>query len=97
MQSLGIATQRQVTIRGVGHVDLLIGDALVIELDGREWHNDEDRFEKDRRRDAQLSIRGYRVLRFSYKQVFERWSEVRAAIEASIGRNDHRREPAVTK
>ena len=85
------------TIRGVGHVDLLIGDALVIELDGREWHNDEDRFEKDRRRDAQLSIRGYRVLRFSYKQVFERWSEVRAAIEASIGRNDHRREPAVTK
>jgi very-short-patch-repair endonuclease len=91
LHALGIRTRRQVKILGVGFVDLLIGDALVIELDGREWHDDEARFEKDRRRDALLSIRGYRVLRFSYKQVFERWSEVRAAIEASIGRNDHRR------
>lgn len=90
LQALGIDTRRQVRIPGVGFVDLLIGDALVIELDGKEWHVDEDRFEKDRLRDALLSIRGYRVLRFSYKQVFERWSEVRAAIEASIGRNDHR-------
>lgn len=97
LQALGINTRRQVKIRGVGFVDLLIGDALVIELDGREWHNDEDRFEKDRRRDALLSIRGYRVLRFSYKQVFERWSEVRAAIEASIARDDHHRATFVTK
>lgn len=91
LQALGIDTRRQVKIPGVGFVDLLIGDALVIELDGKGWHDDEDRFENDRRRDALLSARGYRVLRFSYKQVFERWSEVRAAILAAIGRNDHRR------
>ena len=97
LQALGIRTRQQVEVNGVGFVDLLIGDALVIELDGKEWHDDEDRFEKDRRRDALLSIRGYRVLRFSYKQVFERWSEVRAAIEASIGRNDHRRASFVAK
>lgn len=88
---LGIATRTQVAITGVGHVDLLIGTALVIEVDGKRYHTDEGQFEKDRRRDARLSARGYRVLRFSYRQVFERWSEVRAAIVAAIARGDSTR------
>lgn len=85
---LGVETRTQVSIRGVGAVDLLVGTALVIELDGKKYHTDEGRFEKDRRRDARLSAQGYRVLRFSYRQVFERWSEVRAAIMAAIARGD---------
>ena len=87
---LGIDAQPQVQIRGVGRVDLLIGEALVIEVDGWEYHSDRDQFELDRRRDARLSALGYRVLRFSYRQVFERWSEVRAAILAAIARGDTR-------
>lgn len=88
---LGIETRTQVAIHGVGFVDLLIGTALVIEVDGKKYHTDEGQFEKDRRRDARLSARGYRVLRFSYRQVFERWSEVRAAILAAIARGDSTR------
>jgi len=85
---LGIATRTQVAVRGVGHVDFLVGTALVIEVDGKKYHTDEGRFEEDRRRDARLSVLGYRVLRFSYRQVFEHWSEVRAAITAAIARGD---------
>lgn len=82
---------RQVRIPTVGRVDFLIGERLVIEVDGREFHDRESTFEEDRERDAQLSILGYRVLRFSYRQVFEHWEIVEAAVLAAIGRGDHRR------
>jgi very-short-patch-repair endonuclease len=89
LRRLGLHPRQQVAIAGVGTVDFLLGDRLVIEVDGRAFHNDENRFENDRRRDARLSARGYRVLRFSYTQVFERWSEVRAAILGALARCDH--------
>jgi very-short-patch-repair endonuclease len=70
-------------------VDFLIGDRLVIEVDGREFHGDHLGFENDRSRDARLSSLGYRVLRFSYAQVVHRPEEVLTAIRAAIARNDH--------
>lgn len=89
LRRLGIRPRQQVAFAGVGHVDFLIGERLVIEVDGRAFHSGEKRFETDRRRDAQLSVHGCRVLRFSYKQVFEQWSKVRAAILAALERCDH--------
>jgi very-short-patch-repair endonuclease len=86
---LGLEPRVQIKIRGAGRVDLLIGTRLVIELDGWEFHSSFEQFEEDRRRDAVLSALGYHVLRFSYRQVMYKWSEVRAAIEASIARGDH--------
>ncbi|MGV3733960.1 MAG: DUF559 domain-containing protein [Microcella sp.] len=80
---------RQVRITTVGRVDFLIGERLVIEVDGRAFHDREAAFEEDRQRDAQLSILGYRVLRFSYRQVFEHWELVEAAVMAAVGRGDH--------
>jgi len=79
----------QAQISGVGRVDFLIGSRLVIEVDGANYHTDPERFEADKRRDAVLSRLGYRVLRFSYKQVLYRWYEVEAAILASVFRGDH--------
>jgi very-short-patch-repair endonuclease len=70
-------------------VDFLIG-RLVVEVDGREHHDDPAAFERDRARDARLSIRGYRVLHFSYVQVVYRPDEVLAAIYAALARGDHR-------
>ena len=89
LQGLGIEPRLQVRIVGVGRVDLLIGARLVIEVDGRAYHSDPEAFERDRARDARLSIRGYRVLRFSYRQVMSRWSEVKGSILAAIARGDH--------
>lgn len=70
-------------------VDLLLG-RLVIEVDGRKYHDNPAAFERDRARDARLGIRGYRVLRFSYAQVMFRPDEVLAAIAAALARGDHR-------
>lgn len=89
LQQLGIDTRPQVKIAGVGRVDLLIGSRLVVEVDGWQYHRDPEKFEADRRRDARLSARGYRVLRFSYRQVMGSWSEVKAAILGAIARGDH--------
>ncbi|WP_354567798.1 DUF559 domain-containing protein [Glaciihabitans sp. UYNi722] len=89
LQRLRIDTRLQVKIGGIGRVDLLIGSRLVVEVDGWKYHSDPEQFEADRRRDARLSARGYRVLRFSYRQVMNNWSEVKAAILGAIARGDH--------
>jgi very-short-patch-repair endonuclease len=83
------APRRQVHISGVGDVDFLFGDRLVIEVDGEEFHNNTPAFDNDRWRDAVLSALGHRVLRFSYRQVMDRWPEVEAAVLAALARGDH--------
>jgi very-short-patch-repair endonuclease len=84
----GITARRQVRIPGIGRVDFVIGRHLVLEVDGEAYHTDPLAFESDRRRDAALSIAGFRVLRFSYDQVRSRPDEVDRAILASIARGD---------
>lgn len=84
----GIPFRIQIDIDDM-RVDFLLGSRLVVEVDGREFHNSVLGFENDRARDARLSALGYRVLRFSYAQVVHRPDEVLAAIRASIARNDH--------
>lgn len=81
---------RQRRIAGIGRVDFLIGDRLIVEVDGAEYHTDREQFEADRHRDALLSARGYRVLRFSFRQVMFAWAEVEAAVLAAVVRGDHR-------
>ena len=83
-----VRLRSQVRIAGVGHVDLLIGDRLVLELDGREWHEGTD-FEEDRRRDLALVALGYLVVRVSYKQVTESWADVERDLLTIIRRGDH--------
>ncbi len=85
----GIQARPQVPIAGIGRVDFVIGHRLVVEVDGAEYHLDPVKFEADRRRDALLSARGYRVLRFSYRLVFDDWPTVEAAVLAAVARLDH--------
>jgi very-short-patch-repair endonuclease len=83
-----LTVRRQVEIDGIGRVDFLIGDRLVVEVDGAEYHADPEAFERDRLRDARLSVRGLRVLRFSYRMVLDHWPTVEAAVLAAIARGD---------
>ena len=43
--------------------------ALVIEVDGRNWHARVAAFETDRSRDNELAARGIQVLRFTYRMI----------------------------
>lgn len=72
----GISVTPQVEIDGVGRVDLLVGNLLVIELDSVAHHTSVRNYRADRARDALLVSRGYRVLRFTYEDVVDNWDFV---------------------
>jgi very-short-patch-repair endonuclease len=68
---MGIAFHVQVWMLPYHRVDFLIGGWLIIEVDGKRYHVEDEQFEADRERDALFAAWGYRVLRFSYRQVTE--------------------------
>jgi very-short-patch-repair endonuclease len=45
---------------------------VAVELDGWAWHHTRDTFEADRERDAALTATGWRVVRFTHRQVTHR-------------------------
>jgi len=61
----------EVNVRLHGYeVDLLWRDQrLVVELDGRRWHDSPAARDRDYRRDTNLLCRGYRVMRLTWRQV----------------------------
>ncbi len=44
-------------------------EGLIVEADGRETHLTRAAFEEDRARDAKLTVLGYRVVRFTHRQI----------------------------
>ena len=85
----GVRVRMQVHL--AGHtVDFLIGTHLVIQVDGWSFHSSSADRTRDIRHDAELRLRGYTVLRFSYEQVVTRWWEVEAVIADAIARGLHR-------
>jgi very-short-patch-repair endonuclease len=84
-----VRTRSQVVIPGVGRVDFLIGDRLVIEADGYDWHGGRAEFERDRERDRELVRRGYIVIRASYRQVITNLDEVISSALDVIRRREH--------
>jgi very-short-patch-repair endonuclease len=65
--------QPETNVRVVGHeVDLLWrAERLVVEVDGYAFHSSRVAFERDRRRDAELGVHDYRVLRVTWRQIAE--------------------------
>ena len=53
---------------------------LIVEVDGYEFHRSPSAFETDRERDVVLTTNGWRVLRFTWRQVTRRRGWVAAAI-----------------
>jgi very-short-patch-repair endonuclease len=84
----GIRVTTQVQIAGVGRVDVLIGDRLILELDGRGHHLGEQ-FERDRGRDLRATAGGYLPLRVSYRQVLYEWNAIELAIVQLVRRGEH--------
>jgi len=68
-REVGIETQTQVRIEGIGTVDFLLEGFLIIEIDGLAFHLNPRQFKKDRRRDNEATRQGFLVLRFFYDDV----------------------------
>lgn len=57
---------------GRHEVDVLWRAAnLVVEVDGYAFHSGREAFERDRRRDAELQVRGFQVTRLTWRQITE--------------------------
>lgn len=85
----GIVPALQVTVADGIRVDLLVGERLIIETDGREFHSDSVTFEADRGRDLFLKAFGYEVLRLSYRQVMGDWPSCEATVVRMLARGRH--------
>jgi very-short-patch-repair endonuclease len=85
LRRLRIRAIPQARIPGVGRVDLLIGDRLLLELDGEEFHD----FERDRSRDRRAAVRGYLTIRASYRQVIDEWAALEDDLLLLIRRREH--------
>lgn len=98
LHKLGISVRTQVQINGVGEVDFVIGERLIIEADGKKNHDDgkADSSEprpslrhKDLVRDAKAAALGYVTLRFDYAMIVHDWPTVVAAIVAKVNAGAH--------
>ncbi|MFC6356989.1 DUF559 domain-containing protein [Luethyella okanaganae] len=81
--------RQQVVIDG-HRVDGLIGDRLVLQIDGFDYHSEPAQRRRDLRDDRRLVLRGYTVFRYDYKQILFEWKTVEAEVLGAIAQGLHR-------
>lgn len=89
IRRMGVACRQQIMLDG-RPVDVLIGERLIVQLDGFAHHGEAVQRRRDIRGDAQLVLRGYTILRFDYQQVLFDWAYVESTIAAAIAQGLHR-------
>lgn len=68
-----------------GRVDFAFLDhKLIVEVDGRRWHAKNEAFETDRLRDNAALAAGWRVLRFTWREVIDRPARVAATVRRTL-------------
>ncbi|MFM9876800.1 MAG: type IV toxin-antitoxin system AbiEi family antitoxin domain-containing protein [Rhodoglobus sp.] len=87
LRDAGLSCEVQVRVSGVGRVDLVVEGCIAIETDGRSFHEGAETRARDYDRDLKLTLAGYTVLRFDYRQImFELESVVQAVRVALVNR-----------
>jgi len=84
----GVTCREQVVVDGHA-VDLLIGERLIIQLDGRHHLEDPAQLARDRRQDRRLRRMGYTVLRYGYDDIIFRWDATWAEIRTHLAQRAH--------
>lgn len=79
----GLQVRRHVEIPGVGEVDFLVEDCLVVETDGAS-HLEPRQVKKDRRRNNATVVGGYLALRFGYDDVVHHPERMVAEVTAVL-------------
>jgi very-short-patch-repair endonuclease len=85
----GVTMRSQVRIPGVGDVDFVIGDRLIVEIDSEKHHGSREDRLRDLARDAAAAALGFITLRFDYTQIMHDWDSVASAVLAALSRGDH--------
>lgn len=90
-----VMVQPQVSIEGVGRVDLLVGRRWIIECDSRAHHTGEVTYEYDRARDLNAVQRGYMTTRLTYSGIFTSWDATSASLLSIVRSGVHLDAPGV--
>lgn len=88
MRDIGVQVRQQVRVDG-RPVDALIGDRLVVQIDGFAHHQGANR-RRDIEADARLTLLGFTVLRFDFYQVMFDPGYVQTMIQTAIAQGLHR-------
>ena len=89
LRAHGLPVRTQQKIVSVGRVDFVIGERLIVEVDGAGNHDGTSHRHKDLVRDAHAAAWGYVTLRFDYAMVVHDWETVELAILAHVDRGLH--------
>ncbi len=84
----GVPVRQQVLIAG-HRVDVLIGDRLIVQLDGFAFHSTPADRQRDLAHDRELAARGYTVVRFTYRDVVADWAGVERVIANALAQGLH--------
>ena len=86
LRTYGWSVRTQVRVVGAGRVDLLIGEWLIVEADGRANHDARSFRHRDLVRDANAASWGHATLRFDYAMIVHDWDLVERAIVETMRR-----------
>ncbi|WP_159619709.1 type IV toxin-antitoxin system AbiEi family antitoxin domain-containing protein [Ruania rhizosphaerae] len=93
LRGRGVRIRQQVSIRGIGTVDILVGGRWIIEVDSQAHHTSPKDYENDRRRDMRARLLGYEVTRLSYDQVWQWWAQTQDDLADILASRRHLRLP----
>ena len=90
LRSKGVQVQVQAPIEGLGHVDLLVGERLIIEVDSVKHHTGVQQYREDRRRDQVAATLGLLRMRLTYENVVDEWDDTLNTILSVVRQGLHR-------
>ena len=97
MAAMGVRMRSQVEIDGIGRVDFVIGDRLIVEIDSHEHHGSRAQRIRDLDRDAVAQVLDFLPLRFDYLQVLSDWDAVASTVLAIIQEGRHLNAKSVSR
>ena len=83
-RSNGIDYEAQVLLPGIGRVDFLLADFLIVEIDGYAFHSKRADMLRDRHRNNTSTVKGFSVLRYMPEPIWFNPEQVVAEIRAVL-------------
>jgi very-short-patch-repair endonuclease len=92
----GIKVEQQVLLEG-HRVDGLIGDRLVLQIDGFGFHSSAEQRRSDIAHDRAITLLGYTVFRYDYKEILFEWPRVEGEILRALAQGLHRADARIRR
>lgn len=88
-QQRRVPVRSLVQIPGVGEVDLLVGDRLIVECDSEAHHTSMANRFVDGNRDLNAHLDHYHRIRLGYLQIWTDWAATKVGLESAIRQRRH--------